>query len=144
MASRCEATNASGEPCGSGGNIEVDPDGQHRCVWHSTDPERVERARQMRSKGNSKGGPGRRWRRGRPHHALPEQAPPEPQTLSDCVRWSAWITHSAAIGLIDSGTARVCTNAIAELRRSLETRDLEKEARELRREVARLKKNKAR
>ena len=134
MASRCEAMNQRGERCGIHGNLSQ----EGLCIWH--DGKRAEHAQALRRKGNRSGGPGKRWRRGRPHHALPEDAPPRPQTLSDCVTWSSWITHAAAIGVIDSGTARVCTNAIAELRRSLETRDLEKEAAELRREVKALKK----
>ena len=143
-ASRCEATNASGEPCGSGGNIARDPDGELRCVWHSTDPERVERARQMRSKGNSKGGPGRRWRRGKPHHSTVEETPDPPESLEDCVSWASWLSWAVTIGKIDSATARQATAAIAELRKSLEVAQLKKEAAELRREVARLKKSQAR
>jgi hypothetical protein len=131
---RCTATKEDGIRCRV--TVSLCPD-CGRCFWHC--PHRAEQRRAAASKGGKAGGPGKRWKKGRPHHARPDQAPPQPRTLDDCVRWSSWLAWAVSVGVIDSGTGRVAVQAIGQLVRSIEKRDLEREIDELRSQVKLLK-----
>ena len=121
---RCKGVTAKGDRCAHTHDLSEDD----FCLWH--DPGRTEERRALQSRGG---------RKRSTDLALTEEAPPPPQTLDDCVTWSSWIAHAVATGQISYSAGRIAVQAIAELRRSLEKRDLEREAADLRRQVKKLK-----
>jgi hypothetical protein len=121
---RCKAIAASGEPCTNTHGLSEDG----LCLYH--DPNRTEELRAQAARGA----------KAAKEANLPLEVPAVPKTLSDCVLWSAWTARAVANGDIDAGAARIIVQAVGELRRSLEKRDLEQEAKALRAEVVALKK----
>ncbi len=122
---RCKGITSKGEPCPHTHDLGE----KGFCLWH--DPDRAEERRALQSRGGRK--------RSR-DLALPEETPPPPETLDDCVDWASWTTRAVATGQINSTTGRIIVMALGELRRSLEKRDLEVEAAELRAQVKNLRK----
>ncbi len=86
---------------------------------------------------------GRSRRRAKIRTATPDEAPPAPQTLEDCRRWLSWLAHSVATGVIDSETARITVQSLAELRRTIDSHEMEKKIRELQAIVNELKRERA-
>jgi hypothetical protein len=109
------------------------------CIWH--DPERRQQVAEMRSKGARTANPKRAKHTARTVSA--EDAPPAPESLEDCVRWSSWLTVAVTTGVLDARTTKEAVQAIRELRASLEKRDLEREVADLKRQLAAIQKPRA-
>lgn len=66
---------------------------------------------------------------------------PEPRTLEDAVRWSAWAVRAVAVGRIDARTCHEINFGINSFKAAVEKRDLLKQVAEL---EARLKEHEKR
>lgn len=126
-------TNAAGEPCRAVLGLS---ETNGLCIVH--DPEREERAREVRSAGG-RAGVQARAARARPE--LPEGMPrSEPKTLEDAVRWSAWAIHATAAGVIDARTGHEIGYLVNAFKAAVEKRDLQREIESIRDELDQLKK----
>ena len=124
---RCAATTESGEPCQS--TVGIQSDG--KCWFHSDLT--VEARQQAASRG------GKSSRKSKVRVASQDEVPRPPESLDDIVAWASWCAYATAVGLIDSGTSRQVTQALGELRRAIDKRDLSVEIEELRAQVKQLK-----
>lgn len=123
-ANRCIARTKRGR-CRMTTNL----DGDGRCLWHSTEPRRVKKARAARRKG-ALASVARRWARASP--------PTETiATPADAERWSAWLARALVSKTIDVRYACEINRAIKTFLASHAVAerlaDLEREVRELRR-----------
>jgi hypothetical protein len=129
---RCEHIKPDGAQC----KVEwgVNPS-TARCFCH--DPERAERLKVARQKGQSQSAHIRR--RSVNKTVRPDQAPAPPQTVADCALWGSWAIHACATGHIDGKTAHEITYGINALLRALEKGAVADDVAALRAEVERLK-----
>lgn len=104
-------------------------DGSGLCAMHA--PHLAEKMRRARTRGGRAAGPRRRPAE-RIQVALPEEAPPPPQTLEDAVRWASWATHAVTTGRIHPKVAGEVARLLKEFRAALEKRAIEGELDELR------------
>lgn len=98
------------------------------CPYH--DPEREAEVGKRRRNGGLNGG-GHGLNRIPPKVVTPEEAPPPPKSLEDCVTYASWATHAVTVGLIDPKTCREVIGAVRQVQSALEKRDLERKVREL-------------
>ena len=124
---RCIAIAESGEQCQVTRGIQADG----RCFWHS------DLTADARLQAASRGG--KSSRKSKVRVASPTEVPDPPQSLSDIVAWASWCAYATATGIIDSGTSRQVSQALGELRRAIEKRDLAVEIEQLRDQVKQLK-----
>ncbi len=129
----CSAKNVEGRKCRYNGPLFQD----ELCLWHSQTPEAVEGRERVRRRAGSR-------RSKKIRIATADEAPPEPKSLQDCIDWMSWAARATATGIIDSGTSRQITGAIAELRRLIDAYQLERRIKELEQTIARLKKERGR
>jgi len=99
------------------------------CLWH--DPDRRERAREVRSKG------------GKANKRKFDEAPPRLETLDDAVTCTAWVFNQAALGNLPERRADVMVKAVRQFQSAINLRDLERQAAELKRQVKELKKRRS-
>lgn len=90
---RCvEKSARTDKPCRVRNCIELDPDGQPRCHWHSTDPERRATAQRKRKRGGNVSRPGK--------------IPRAPKNIEDAKNFLAWVMNAAAAGKITHQMAK--------------------------------------
>ena len=119
---RCKAKTKAGTRCKQ--TINISKDGY--CLVH--DPKRKEKARAMQVLGGHR-------KRKRPDKILPE-----PKTMQDVVKWSAWTAHQVAKGQLDPKRAREITTALRQLTIGLEKTHLQEEVNELKKQLKEAKK----
>ena len=91
------------------------------CIVH--DPKRKEEARAMQVLGGHR-------KRKRPDKILPA-----PKNMDDVVKWSSWVAHQSAKGLLDPKRAREITNALRQLTIGLDKVDLQAELSEVKKQL---------
>ncbi len=79
----CVARNRRDEPCAST-SVRPDHDGRPRCLFHSIDPDRIERRRKGRT---------------------PMRSPPPPRTVEEAATYLAWAIAAVAAGRMDEKRA---------------------------------------
>ncbi|CAN5872334.1 hypothetical protein BH11GEM2_BH11GEM2_06720 [soil metagenome] len=132
MTTTCNGLKNNGEPCGS--TLGLSPAG--RCLNH--DPERQEAARQVRIAGGIAAGKSKRERRAAAgaKGVFPDDVPAVPKTLDDATKYYAWIVNAVATGRLDARSGHECSFALHGFRAAAEKRDLEREIKKLRDELA--------
>jgi len=119
---RCRGKTKAGPRCKI--TINLSRDGY--CLMH--DPKRADKAHAMQVLG------------GHRRRQKPENIPPAPKTMDDVVKWSSWVAHQTAKGLLDPKRAREITTALRQLTAGINIRDVQREARELRKQLKEMSK----
>ena len=100
------------------------------CMMH--DPERVEERRAM----HSAGGAAAKVAKRRAKAADPAAVPEIPKTLDDAATYFAWLVDQGARGAMDARTVHECAFALKGFQSAAEKRDMEREIKKLRDELA--------
>lgn len=124
----------AGSPCRS--TLNLGSDGM--CIQHS--PLREAERAALRVAGGKAAGVAKRKAKA----AEPDEVPAEPKSLADAVRIASWVTRAVLIGKIDVRVAEAATKAVRQFQLGEEKARMERELRDLRREVASLRKSEAR
>jgi len=130
----CTATRKNGERCRV--PFGLSPDGL--CSVH--DPARTGLMRDALAKSIAV----RHEKRILAKTVLPEGMLNPPKTTNDAVRWSAWAMHACATGVIDARTCHEINFAVNSFTASVHKRDLEREIKALRADLAAATKQHAR
>ena len=134
---RCRGTKAGGEPCRWSAGLS--PEG----FCHNHDPSRRAAAQAIRAEGGRAAGAARRARRDAKRASIPDDVPPEPRSLDDAFRFAAWLTHAIATGRLDARTGHESGYCLQRFQSIAEKRDLERQIKQLRAELAEARKHKS-
>lgn len=123
---RCQQVKDNGDRCGSTTNLNPE---NGLCLWH--DPEREEQRRAVQAQG----GKSTAKKKGGRHVVETGEAPPPPETMSDCAEWAAWAAHAVATGKLDPRTGGEVSKLLNSFRSALEKAESREELAELREKI---------
>jgi hypothetical protein len=131
----CQATKSNGLPCKT--KLWLSDAGL--CIAH--DPLRIEEARQMRMAGAKAMHEAKRRKKEEARLAQGAAAvecdiPPFPKNLEDATKYFAWIVDAIARGKIDARSGHEMSYALNGFKAAAEKRDMQREIKRLREQVA--------